>query len=89
MANLNGVHHVAYRCKNAKQTVEWYQKYLDARFILAIAENEVPSTRAGPVHAHLHRHRRRQHPGLFRAAHQGRHDRALGRQHPRGRSTWR
>ncbi len=59
MAFLNGVHHVAYRCKNAKETVEWYQKYLDANFILAIAENQVPSTKEpDPLHAHLHRHRR-------------------------------
>ena len=29
MSMLNGVHHVAYRCKNAKETVEWYRKYLD------------------------------------------------------------
>ena len=44
MALLNGIHHVAYRCKNAKETVEWYQKYLQADFILAIAEDRVPST---------------------------------------------
>ncbi len=25
MSMLNGVHHVAYRCKNAKETVEWYK----------------------------------------------------------------
>ena len=37
---IKQIHHVAYRCKNAKQTVEWYQKYLDMNFILAIAENE-------------------------------------------------
>ena len=34
MAFLNGVHHVAYRCKNAKETVVWYQSYLDANFII-------------------------------------------------------
>ncbi|HRM49147.1 MAG TPA: VOC family protein, partial [Alicycliphilus sp.] len=53
MAFLNGVHHVAYRCKNAKQTVEWYQKYLDANFILAIAENEVPSTKEPDPYMHI------------------------------------
>ena len=41
---IQRVHHVAYRCKNARETVEWYQKYLNMDFILAIAENEVPST---------------------------------------------
>jgi catechol 2,3-dioxygenase-like lactoylglutathione lyase family enzyme len=25
---IRKVHHVAYRCKDAKQTVEWYGKYL-------------------------------------------------------------
>ena len=53
MAFLNGVHHVAYRCKNAKQTVEWYQKYLDMNFILAIAENEVPSTKEPDPYMHI------------------------------------
>ncbi|MBK6867026.1 MAG: VOC family protein [Burkholderiales bacterium] len=53
MTILNGVHHVAYRCKNAKETVEWYQKHLDANFILAIAENEVPSTKEPDPYMHI------------------------------------
>ena len=40
------IHHVAYRCKDAKETVDWYVKHLDMKFVLAIAENEVPSTKA-------------------------------------------
>ena len=27
--NLQGVHHVAYRCKDAKETVEFYRDVLD------------------------------------------------------------
>ena len=50
---LQGVHHVAYRCNDAKETVEWYQKYLDMKFILAIAENEVPSTREPDPYMHV------------------------------------
>jgi len=50
---LRGVHHVAYRCNDAKETVEWYQKYLDMKFILAIAENEVPSTREPDPYMHV------------------------------------
>ena len=50
---LEGVHHVAYRCKDAKQTVEWYGKYLDMRFVLAIAENEVPSTGEADPYMHV------------------------------------
>jgi lactoylglutathione lyase len=48
-----GVHHVAYRCKDAKETVEWYQKYLGMNFILAIAENEVPSTKEPDPYMHV------------------------------------
>ena len=50
---LQGVHHVAYRCNDAKETVEWYQKYLDMKFILAVAENEVPSTREPDPYMHV------------------------------------
>ena len=50
---LQGVHHVAYRCNDAKETVEWYQKYLDMDFVLAIAENEVPSTREPDPYMHV------------------------------------
>ena len=37
------VHHVAYRCRDAKETVEWYRKHLNMEFVLAIAEDNVPS----------------------------------------------
>ena len=47
------IHHVAYRCHDAKETVEWYGKYLDMKFVLAIAENEVPSTRAPDPYMHV------------------------------------
>jgi len=50
---LSKIHHVAYRCKDAKQTVQWYQKYLDMEFVLAIAENEVPSTKAPDPYMHV------------------------------------
>ena len=50
---LQGVHHVEYRCNDAKETVEWYQKYLDMKFILAIAENEDPSTREPDPYMHV------------------------------------
>ena len=53
MAIIDRIHHVAYRCKNAKQTVEWYQKYLEMDFILAIAEDEVPSTKEPDPYMHI------------------------------------
>ena len=53
MALIDRIHHVAYRCKNAKETVQWYQKYLDMDFILAIAEDEVPSTKEPDPYMHI------------------------------------
>ncbi len=50
---LQGVHHVAYRCKDAKQTVEFYQRHLNMDFLLAIAENEVPSTKEPDPYMHV------------------------------------
>ena len=47
------VHHVAYRCIDAKQTVEWYEKHLGMKFVLAIAEDEVPSTKAPDPYMHV------------------------------------
>jgi catechol 2,3-dioxygenase-like lactoylglutathione lyase family enzyme len=49
---IKRIHHVAYRCIDAKQTVEWYEKNLKMRFILAIAEDQVPST--GEPHPYMH-----------------------------------
>jgi catechol 2,3-dioxygenase-like lactoylglutathione lyase family enzyme len=42
--NLQGFHHVAYRCNDAKQTVDFYRNYLGMEFRLAFAEDHVPST---------------------------------------------
>jgi catechol 2,3-dioxygenase-like lactoylglutathione lyase family enzyme len=53
MTLINQIHHVAYRCKDAKETVEWYQEHLDMKFVLAIAENEVPSTKAPDPYMHI------------------------------------
>ncbi|NLD69302.1 MAG: VOC family protein [Limnobacter sp.] len=50
---LNGVHHVAYRCRDAKETVDWYTKHLDMDFVLAIAEDKVPSTHEPDPYMHL------------------------------------
>jgi catechol 2,3-dioxygenase-like lactoylglutathione lyase family enzyme len=50
---IKKVHHVAYRCIDAKQTVEWYEKYLGMKFILAIAEDEVPSTKEPDPYMHI------------------------------------
>jgi catechol 2,3-dioxygenase-like lactoylglutathione lyase family enzyme len=50
---IEKIHHVAYRCKDAKETVEWYKKNLNMNFILAFAEDHVPSTKAFDPYMHL------------------------------------
>ncbi|NND00295.1 MAG: VOC family protein [Gammaproteobacteria bacterium] len=47
------IHHVAYRCKDAKETVEWYTKNLNMDFVLAIAEDQVPSTGEPDPYMHV------------------------------------
>ncbi len=50
---IEKIHHVAYRCKDAKETVLWYQKMLHMDFVLAIAEDHVPSTKAPDPYMHV------------------------------------
>jgi catechol 2,3-dioxygenase-like lactoylglutathione lyase family enzyme len=47
------IHHVAYRCKDAKQTVEFYKRVLNMDLVLAIAEDTVPSTGAPDPYMHI------------------------------------
>ena len=51
--DIQGFHHVAYRCDNAKQTVEFYQQVLGMDFQLAIAEDKVPSTGEPDPYMHI------------------------------------
>jgi len=51
--NIDRIHHVAYRCKDAKETVLWYEKMLNMRFMLAFSENHVPSTKAPDPYMHV------------------------------------
>lgn len=41
---LAGIHHVAYRCRDAKETVDWYARVLGTAYTTAFAEDHVPST---------------------------------------------
>jgi len=50
---IDRMHHVAYRCKDAKETVDWYTTHLNMNFVLAIAEDQVPSTHAPDPYMHL------------------------------------
>jgi catechol 2,3-dioxygenase-like lactoylglutathione lyase family enzyme len=53
LVHIRKVHHVAYRCHDAKETVEWYRKHLGMAFVLAIAEDEVPSTKQPDPYMHV------------------------------------
>ncbi|RVU32906.1 VOC family protein [Neptunomonas marina] len=53
MIKLQQIHHVAYRCNDAKETVEFYQKMLNMDFLVAIAEDRVPSTKEPDPYMHL------------------------------------
>lgn len=50
---LQGIHHVAYRCRDAKETVDFYRKALGMDFQLAIAEDNVPSTGEPDPYMHV------------------------------------
>jgi len=50
---IRKIHHVAYRCHDAAQTVAWYKKHLNMEFQLAFAEDYVPSTHAYDPYMHI------------------------------------
>ena len=50
---IDRIHHVAYRCRDARETVLWYRKMLGMDFVLAIAEDHVPSTREPDPYMHI------------------------------------
>jgi len=50
---IDRIHHVAYRCRDAKETVLWYSKMLNMDFVLAISENQVPSTKEPDPYMHI------------------------------------
>jgi len=50
---IQRIHHVAYRCNDAKETVKFYQDVLDMDFVLAISEDLVPSTQAPDPYMHV------------------------------------
>lgn len=50
---LSRIHHVAYRCHDAKATVEWYERVLGMTYTTAFAEDHVPSTGAYDPYMHV------------------------------------
>lgn len=53
MIKLEQIHHVAYRCIDAKQTAEFYKKYLNMDLLVCISEDKVPSTKEPNPYMHL------------------------------------
>ncbi len=53
MIDVKQIHHVAYRCKDAKETVNWYKKYLNMDLLVCIAEDKVPSTKEPNPYMHV------------------------------------
>jgi glyoxylase I family protein len=51
--SLKRIHHVAYRCRDAKETVNFYRTALGMAFKLAIAEDRVPSTGEDDPYMHV------------------------------------
>ena len=50
---LQKLHHVAYRCKDAAETTEFYTDTLGLKFSHAIMQDRVPSTQAWNPHLHV------------------------------------
>lgn len=50
---LQKLHHVAYRCNDAKETAEFYTKVLDMPYVAAVSETNVPSTGENTPYMHL------------------------------------
>ncbi|MGV6475847.1 VOC family protein [Azotobacter vinelandii] len=53
MSLLQGIHHAAYRCRDAKQTIDFYRETLGMDLMLAISEDRVPSTKEPDPYMHI------------------------------------
>ena len=51
--SIKKIHHVAYRCRDARETVEFYQNMLDMDFMLVFAEEKAPSTKEPNPYMHV------------------------------------
>lgn len=50
---VSRIHHVAYRCRDAKLTADWYARVLGFEFTTAFAEDHVPSTGEYDPYMHI------------------------------------
>ncbi|MBB4210616.1 glyoxylase I family protein [Rhodothalassium salexigens DSM 2132] len=51
--DIQRIHHVAYRCRDAKETADFYQRVLGMDLTVAISENRVPSTKEPDPYMHI------------------------------------
>jgi glyoxylase I family protein len=50
---INGLHHFAYRCRDAEETRHFYEDILGLPLIHVIRQDRVPSTQEHCPHAHI------------------------------------
>ena len=50
---LQGLHHVAYRCLDAAEAVDFYTNVIGLKFAHAISQDRVPSTQEFSPHLHI------------------------------------
>ena len=50
---IKKIHHVAYRCNDAKETVTFYKKALGMDLMLVFAEDKAPSTKENDPYMHI------------------------------------
>lgn len=50
---LKKLHHAAYRCADARKTVDFYTRFLGLKFAHAVTNDRVPSTQLWSPHLHI------------------------------------
>lgn len=53
MGLIKKIHHVAYRCNDAKETANWYKEMLGMELTVSISEDHVPSTKEPDPYMHI------------------------------------
>lgn len=51
--DVRQMHHIAYRCRDAAETADFYEKVLDLKLAHVIVQDRVPSTQQFEPHCHL------------------------------------
>ena len=52
--DIRGVHHLAMRCNDAKQPVEWYRSHLKMDYLMAMVEELVPTSGQPTSYMHIY-----------------------------------